>query len=134
MKVVICEPLQEARVAEIGSELKDLQAVVGGLIEMICPFEEDPYICLICNEEGKINGLKPCRALCHSDSGKVYDIIAGTFFICGSDDEGNFISLTDSEAGKYLNRFYNAEIFYRTENDIKVAKIQHMTPGDLSMD
>ena len=33
IKVVLCEPGKVARVAEIGTELSDLQRVVGGLIE-----------------------------------------------------------------------------------------------------
>lgn len=38
--VVICEPGKLARVANIGTELKDLQAVVGGNIETFYPYEE----------------------------------------------------------------------------------------------
>lgn len=40
IKVVLCEPGKVARVAEIGTELSDLQRVVGGLIEPYYPFEE----------------------------------------------------------------------------------------------
>ena len=42
--VVICEPGKLARVANIGTELKDLQAVVGGNIETFYPYEEQ-----VCN-------------------------------------------------------------------------------------
>ena len=37
IKVVLCEPGKVARVAEIGTELSDLQRVVGGLIEPYYP-------------------------------------------------------------------------------------------------
>lgn len=40
IKVVLCEPGKVARVAEIGTELSDLQRVVGGLIEPYYPFEK----------------------------------------------------------------------------------------------
>ena len=48
IKVVLCEPGKVARVAEIGTELSDLQRVVGGLIEPYYPFEEQ--VCIVCNE------------------------------------------------------------------------------------
>ena len=50
IKVVLCEPGKVARVAEIGTELSDLQRVVGGLIEPYYPFEEQ--VCIVCNDEG----------------------------------------------------------------------------------
>lgn len=43
IKVVLCEPGKVARVAEIGTELSDLQRVVGGLIEPYYPFEEQVW-------------------------------------------------------------------------------------------
>lgn len=61
IKVVLCEPGKVARVAEIGTELSDLQRVVGGLIEPYYPFEEQ--VCIVCNDEGKYNGMRPCRAI-----------------------------------------------------------------------
>ena len=61
IKVVLCEPGKVARVAEIGTELSDLQRVVGGLIETYYPFEEQA--CIVCNDEGKYNGMRPCRAI-----------------------------------------------------------------------
>lgn len=42
---------------EIGTELSDLQRVVGGLIEPYYPFEEQ--VCIVCNDEGKYNGMRP---------------------------------------------------------------------------
>lgn len=80
MKVVICEPGQEARIVEIKASLESYQKTVGGYIEAVYPFE-DP-VALVCNEEGKYNGMKPNRALMTSD-GDIYDIVFGTFFICG---------------------------------------------------
>lgn len=61
MKVVMVEPGRTARVAEIGTELKDLQDAVGGYIETVYPFDEDS--CIVCNDEGKILGLPLNRAL-----------------------------------------------------------------------
>ena len=46
MEVVMLEPGKEARLAEIGSDLKSLQAAVGGYIEAAY-FFDDP-VALIC--------------------------------------------------------------------------------------
>lgn len=74
MKVVICEPGQYARIAEIEPTLTAEQKVVGGLIDCVYPWPND-MAALVCNDEGKLNGLPLNRAL------EDYDVIAGTFFI-----------------------------------------------------
>ena len=56
MEVLLVEPGKEARIAEIGSDLKSLQAAVGGYIEAAY-FFDDP-VALICNEEGRLLGLQ----------------------------------------------------------------------------
>jgi len=61
MKVVLLEPGQVARVTEIGGSLEQMQRVVGGCIEAIYPFEEE--VCIVCNEEGKLDGLPLNRAV-----------------------------------------------------------------------
>ena len=101
MRVVLVEPGKKAVVKTIDGSLEGMQKVVGGLIEMI-PID-DRGSCLICNEEGKINDLPLNRALVDKD-GRVTDIIAGTFFVCGTDEE-NFASLNDAAAEKYRKRF-----------------------------
>ena len=67
IRVVYLEPGKLARIAEIGTSLADLQrAVGGGLIETYYPFEEQ--VCLVCNDEGKINGMELNRAIRSEDS------------------------------------------------------------------
>ena len=61
MRVVICEPGKPARVAMIKPGMESLQSVVGGYIEPYYAFEED--VCIVCNEEGKINGMALNRAV-----------------------------------------------------------------------
>ena len=61
IKVVLCEPGKVARVAEISNTLADLQKTVKGDIEQFCPYEE--AVAIICNEEGKFNGMTPNRAI-----------------------------------------------------------------------
>ena len=107
IRVVLLEPQKEARIADIGSSLQSMQSVVGGLIEAVYPFEEQ--VCIVCNEEGKLQGLPLNRALRDSDD-HIYDIIAGTAFLCDCSEE-DFGSLTDEQAAKYLSLFKSPEAF-----------------------
>lgn len=61
IKVVLVEPGKLARTAEIDSSLAGLQQVVKGSIEACYPFEEE--VCIVCNEEGKLNGMALNRAV-----------------------------------------------------------------------
>ena len=106
MKVVICEPGQYARIAEIEPTLTAEQKVVGGLIDCVYPWPND-MVDLVCNDEGKLNGLPLNHAL------EDYDVIAGTFFICGISGE-NFCSLTEEQTARYLQKFRAPEVFAQT--------------------
>ena len=103
MKALVIRPLQNPVVEEIGESLEDLQAVVGGYIQEIMPWDDD--VALVCNEEGKINGL-PLNRRIKSDEGQTLDIIAGTFFLCYSPMESeNFLSLPEPLIEKYTRLF-----------------------------
>lgn len=118
MKVVICEPNKNARIAEIGNELEDMQEVVGGYIEAVYPWEDE--VAIVCNDEGKFNGCEPCRAL-YDDDGNMYDIVFGTFFICGCSGE-DFDSLSDEMINKYKEMFNKAETYCRGSRGIQAIK------------
>lgn len=109
MKVLVIEPEKEPYVKEIGSGLSSLQKEVGGYIEAVYPFE-DP-VAIICNEEGKLEGLPLNRAL-RDEDGHVYDIIAGTFLIAGL-SEDNFCSLDDAQIEKFSALYKSPELFMR---------------------
>lgn len=61
MKVVLLEPGKMAKVVEMGTSLEAMQQAVGGMIEAYYPFAEE--VCIVCNEEGKINGMPLNRAV-----------------------------------------------------------------------
>lgn len=61
MRVVLCEPGKLARVTYIQPGLESMQRIVGGYIEPYYGFEEE--VCIVCNEEGKIQGLPLNRAV-----------------------------------------------------------------------
>lgn len=101
MRILIVKPLKAPYSKDICGNLKEMQAIVGGYIQAIYPFG-DP-IALVCNDEGKLIGLPQNRLLCDK-SGRVYDMICGTFFFAGLGEE-DFISLTDGEIEKYSRYF-----------------------------
>jgi len=103
---------KQAFAKEIQTGLKSLQAEVGGYIEAIYPF--DDYVALICNEEGKLDGLPLNRAIqIEGISGReIIDIVAGDFFIAYAPmDSENFESLPDDLLEKYLKMFKYPESF-----------------------
>ena len=100
MKVLVVEPLMECYPKE-NNGLKEMQALVGGYIQAVYPFE-DP-VAVVCNEEGKNLGLPFNRPLL-DEQGLPYDIICGTFFVAGLGAE-DFASLTDEQIQKYKAMF-----------------------------
>lgn len=87
IRVIIKEPMEEANECCMANELEAFQKVVGGYIETVALGNR---ILMICNEEGKLNGLDP-NILMESE------IIVGKVVFASFDDEGNFTSLTDEQ-------------------------------------
>ena len=115
MNVLIIAPEKAPLEAEIGSGLKSMQDVVGGYIEAVYPYD-DP-VALVCHEEGKLIGLPLNRKL------EDYDIIAGTFFICGL-SEDNFASLPPDLMEKYKEKFAQPEMFVRLGGHVIAVPIE----------
>ena len=61
MKILIVEPGQYPRKAEIEKSLAAEQAIVGGLIECVYPWKDNA--CIVCNDEGKLQNLPFNRTL-----------------------------------------------------------------------
>ena len=61
ISVLLIEPNKYPRMIEIDDTLEAMQAAVGGDIEEYMPFEDE--VAIICNEEGKVTGLPPNRAV-----------------------------------------------------------------------
>ena len=118
IRVLLLEPGQTARAVEIGTSLEELQAAVGGTIEAYYPFEEE--VCIVCNDEGKITGLKPNRAIYGKDN-QIVDVIAGTFFICDCSGE-DFKSLSEEQLKRYTEMYRCPEAFYRINDELRAVK------------
>ena len=110
MRVLIVEPERRPEVKEIDGSLKSMQKIVGGLIQPI-PLIGDPDTVLVCNDEGKLLNLPANRGL-RDEDGQIYDIVCGTFFICGAPrDSDHFTSLTTEQIERCRERFYTPEMF-----------------------
>lgn len=113
IKVVMVEPSKCPTITTINNDLESLQKAVGGLIEFV-DIEEN--VCILCNEEGKLIGLEGNRRLNN-------DIIVGTFYVCGVNDDGELISLTSAQMDKYLRYFWEPQTFTQDEiNDTLIIK------------
>ena len=102
IKVLMVKPGEKPYVTVIKNDLHAMQEAVDGLIEIL-PLTQNAV--LVCNEEGKINGLPGNRRI---ENG---DIIAGNFFIAGDTGRGDLTDLTARQAAEYENRFGEIEHF-----------------------
>ncbi|MCX8075235.1 MAG: DUF3846 domain-containing protein [Clostridia bacterium] len=95
LKILVKDPGKNPEVKKIRKQLKSMQDIVGGYIEIV-PYKE---AIIVCNEEGKLNNLEPNVNL---DK----DYIAGSFFIVGDDEKnGDFKSLTDEQIERFKKEF-----------------------------
>ncbi len=111
-KVIVCrvgcEPVVE--VLDAGQPtitLESMQAVVDGYIERVMLEDHQPRtdgtctVELYCNEEGRIQGLRPNRLVISPHQGEV--LIHGDFLICAGDPtEGETIGLLDEQVDEWM--------------------------------
>ena len=95
IRALYVEPGKSPVVVEVQNELRSLQHAVQGLIELV-PLDRKTL--LICNEEGKLQGMQGNRRL---ENGSV---IAGPFLIV-RDGGSDFASLTDHQTEQYMDKF-----------------------------
>lgn len=126
INVIYVEPGKEARTIEMKDELSEMQNLVGGLIEEYMPFEDE--VAIICNDEGKINGMPLNRGIT-DDDGKLIDIIAGPFFIAYAPVESEkYLSMPKDLEEKYTEKFRQPEQFFKTADGIKAVKYDPVEP------
>ncbi len=114
MTVLVVHPEKRPEIITLRNELSVLQDAVGGMIQVVYPFQD--VIGLIMNEEGKLLGLPLNRAL-RTEDGEIYDIIAGTFLVVGL-TEDDFCSLSSESQEKYSRLFQTPEMFMRIGRQI----------------
>ena len=109
MLVLMIELGKAPRRLELNHSLEEMQKAVGGSVQILYPFGEP--VALVCNEEGKLLGLPANRAL-RDESGAVYDIVCGTFFLCGAPPDSDTLEgLTEEQISGYEQRFARPELF-----------------------
>ena len=121
IKVLKVAPLERPSVCHLENRLSALQRAVSieadyiGLIEII---DLDEKACILCNEEGKLNGMEYNRAI-RDENGEVREIIAGPFLIVGLGEE-DFTSLSEDMVQKYKRMFAQPEVFLQTQSSILI--------------
>lgn len=101
MKILVIEPEKAPYEKEIGDDIHDMQAIVGGCIEPIY-FEPKETAIAWCNDEFLLNGSQPNRIVGNT-------LVHGTFYISGNClneyGEWDSCSLTDEQIEKYKQQF-----------------------------
>lgn len=116
MRILVVEPERRPEVKEIDGSLRTMQDIVGGYIQAIYPFD-DP-VALVCNDEGKLMNLPLNRGL-RDEDGQMYEIVSGTFFLCGAPaDSDHFTGLTTEQIERYKKRFRTPEMFWGMDGHI----------------
>ncbi|MDU5218680.1 MAG: YodL domain-containing protein [Blautia producta] len=116
--MLMIEPGKAPYEAELDGSLESMQKAVGGGIEGYYPYAEP--VAIVCNDEGKINGLPLNRAI-YNEDGEMIEIMAGTFFMAGLGEE-SFTDLPDYFMDQYKEQFKYPEKFYRLAGEIVAVK------------
>ena len=84
------------------------------------PFSDEAAI--ICNEDGKLEGLTPNRAV-RDQGGEIADIICGSFLIVNAPlEKAEFTELSKEQKEKYVDMFRLPERFVRIDGMIESIK------------
>lgn len=113
IKIIHVTPGKKPKIRETATDIKSLHELVGGYFQAVCPWD-DPVI-LVCNDEGKIEGMEPNRVL-ENEDGEALDVITGPFFLCGAGEE-EFASVPEELIPKYEALFRFPEVFFRGADD-----------------
>lgn len=114
MKILIVEPGQLPRRAQIPHTLKSMQETVGGYIQAIYPWD-DP-VAVVCDEEALLKQLEFNRLIAPEVA------IFGPFFICGLGEE-DFTDLPDVMTAKYEQLLHDPEILIRTPKGCAAVRL-----------
>lgn len=127
MRILEVAPLKKPLPREIDGSLASMQRLVGGTIQAVYPFEEP--VALICHDEGKLLGLPLNRALYDPETGELYDVIAGTFFLCGAPPgSGDFVSLTGEQIRFFSQRFDRPEVIVSLNGRLTAVPVEEACP------
>ena len=107
IQVVVVEPDEKPYKLIIDNELEAFNKIVGGYLEIV-PIgrtKKGAKVGVHLNENGKLDELPFNRNLIG------FDILVGTFFITAFNLQGDYVSLTNEEAEKYIRIFSPIEVY-----------------------
>ena len=107
LQIVVVEPEEKPYKLIIDNELEAFNKIVGGYLEIV-PIgrtKKGAKVAIHLNEEGKLHELPFNRNLVG------FDVLVGTFFITAFNLEGDYVSLTNEEAEKYIRTFTPIEVY-----------------------
>lgn len=104
-RAMVVRPMEAPKMEMVENSLEGIYGLLEcDMIEVVYPFED--HVALVCDEEGKFR-KGPNRAL-KDRGGNMYDVVFGTFFVCGIKN-GDFASLPKKLEDKYMERFGEIE-------------------------
>ena len=117
MTVLVVEPGYAPYEKTIPNTLEAKQALVGGLITAIYPYEE--MVAIVANDEGILLNMEFNRSV---EGG--YGGVFGSFFVCGL-TEDDFCSLPPDQMERFKKKFHKAEILLGVRgNDLITLKVE----------
>ena len=98
LTVVVVEPNKQPYIKTIEHTLNAIQDIIGGTFEPVPITLDNQLTYIICNDEGKCIPLPANRPY-------KWDMIHGTFFVCGYDGREDLCSLTDKQIKQATQMF-----------------------------
>ena len=126
MDVLLVQPNAYPKKISVGTELEDLQAMVGGDIEVTYPFEDE--VAIILNESGKINGLPLNRAIYTEDGDMKNGIEAMITDITATTAEAE--DYTGEDGLLYCGKCHTPKEAYFAEGKTCFGRDRHPTDCD----
>lgn len=132
IKVVYCKPNERAQIIETANDYASLCNLLGCDISTTMDLITDKIVILY-NDECKFDGSKPNRAIFQEDKltdfktkrkHQFIDFIAGNFIICGLNEDGELISLSEKQLSQYLKLFLYPEEISMVETGILIVRFR----------
>ncbi len=79
MRVMLVRTNKNPQIIDVAHRLQDFQRLLGGMIEVVEPFEDD--VVIVCSETGRNEGKTVNRVINGSMD------ICGDFFLCGQKED-----------------------------------------------
>lgn len=104
---LMIEPNTQPKKISIDNTLPAPQAAVGGYIEVIRLADG---ALIVCNEEGKLQGLPVNRILRDDAETKMDTLVGNILILYASEGSSDFSSLPDCMCRKYIQIFYTEDV------------------------